>query len=188
MYGTHFGLQELPFTITPDTSFFFAHSSRDAGEPAAAEQSGNGAAQAAAGGALRPAGTQYAPRQSLDPPAQAAREFFLPVVAAEPERGRVLYFAPAGGGGLPRAAAVSAQGGQADLPRQQRHTAAGQYPFAQIAHGGFRRGRARAGRAARTHGGDGHRVHARRTVGEGENTKIPDSVGAGGGYPSHPSH
>jgi len=27
MYGTHFGLQELPFTITPDTSFFFAHSS-----------------------------------------------------------------------------------------------------------------------------------------------------------------
>lgn len=27
MYGTHFGLKELPFTITPDTSFFFAHSS-----------------------------------------------------------------------------------------------------------------------------------------------------------------
>jgi MSHA biogenesis protein MshM len=27
MYGTHFGLQEPPFTITPDTSFFFAHSS-----------------------------------------------------------------------------------------------------------------------------------------------------------------
>lgn len=27
MYGTYFGLQELPFTITPDTSFFFAHSS-----------------------------------------------------------------------------------------------------------------------------------------------------------------
>ena len=27
MYKTHFGLQELPFTITPDTSFFFAHSS-----------------------------------------------------------------------------------------------------------------------------------------------------------------
>ncbi|MHB8743028.1 MAG: ExeA family protein [Sulfuricaulis sp.] len=27
MYGTHFGLQELPFTITPDTSFFFAHAS-----------------------------------------------------------------------------------------------------------------------------------------------------------------
>jgi MSHA biogenesis protein MshM len=27
MYATHFGLQELPFTITPDTSFFFAHSS-----------------------------------------------------------------------------------------------------------------------------------------------------------------
>ena len=27
MYGTHFGLLELPFTITPDTSFFFAHSS-----------------------------------------------------------------------------------------------------------------------------------------------------------------
>lgn len=27
MYGSHFGLKELPFTITPDTSFFFAHSS-----------------------------------------------------------------------------------------------------------------------------------------------------------------
>ena len=27
MYQTHFGLQELPFTITPDTSFFFAHTS-----------------------------------------------------------------------------------------------------------------------------------------------------------------
>jgi MSHA biogenesis protein MshM len=27
MYGAHFGLQELPFTITPDTSFFFAHAS-----------------------------------------------------------------------------------------------------------------------------------------------------------------
>lgn len=27
MYGTHFGLRELPFTITPDTSFFFAHAS-----------------------------------------------------------------------------------------------------------------------------------------------------------------
>ncbi|MEX2163347.1 MAG: AAA family ATPase [Sulfuricaulis sp.] len=27
MYGTHFGLREPPFTITPDTSFFFAHSS-----------------------------------------------------------------------------------------------------------------------------------------------------------------
>ena len=27
MYRTHFGLQELPFTITPDTSFFFAHAS-----------------------------------------------------------------------------------------------------------------------------------------------------------------
>lgn len=27
MYATHFGLQELPFTITPDTSFFFAHAS-----------------------------------------------------------------------------------------------------------------------------------------------------------------
>jgi MSHA biogenesis protein MshM len=27
MYQDHFGLRELPFTITPDTSFFFAHSS-----------------------------------------------------------------------------------------------------------------------------------------------------------------
>lgn len=27
MYREHFGLRELPFTITPDTSFFFAHSS-----------------------------------------------------------------------------------------------------------------------------------------------------------------
>lgn len=27
MYRTHFGLQELPFTITPDTSFFFAQAS-----------------------------------------------------------------------------------------------------------------------------------------------------------------
>ena len=27
MYRAHFGLKELPFTITPDTSFFFAHSS-----------------------------------------------------------------------------------------------------------------------------------------------------------------
>lgn len=27
MYQQHFGLHELPFTITPDTSFFFAHSS-----------------------------------------------------------------------------------------------------------------------------------------------------------------
>ncbi len=27
MYTTHFGLAELPFTITPDTSFFFPHSS-----------------------------------------------------------------------------------------------------------------------------------------------------------------
>lgn len=27
MYGKHFGLQEPPFTITPDTSFFFAHAS-----------------------------------------------------------------------------------------------------------------------------------------------------------------
>jgi MSHA biogenesis protein MshM len=27
MYQEHFGLRELPFTITPDTSFFFAHSS-----------------------------------------------------------------------------------------------------------------------------------------------------------------
>ncbi len=27
MYRAHFGFQELPFTITPDTSFFFAHSS-----------------------------------------------------------------------------------------------------------------------------------------------------------------
>ena len=27
MYASHFGLKELPFTITPDTSFFFAHSS-----------------------------------------------------------------------------------------------------------------------------------------------------------------
>lgn len=27
MYKEHFGLRELPFTITPDTSFFFAHSS-----------------------------------------------------------------------------------------------------------------------------------------------------------------
>ncbi|OGI43887.1 MAG: AAA family ATPase [Candidatus Muproteobacteria bacterium RIFCSPHIGHO2_01_FULL_65_16] len=27
MYRAHFGMQELPFTITPDTSFFFAHSS-----------------------------------------------------------------------------------------------------------------------------------------------------------------
>ncbi len=27
MYREHFGLKELPFTITPDTSFFFAHSS-----------------------------------------------------------------------------------------------------------------------------------------------------------------
>mgnify|MGYP001560455745 CR=1 FL=1 len=27
MYKAHFGLKELPFTITPDTSFFFAHSS-----------------------------------------------------------------------------------------------------------------------------------------------------------------
>ncbi|MHB8535920.1 MAG: ExeA family protein [Sulfuricaulis sp.] len=27
MYGTHFGMQEPPFTITPDTSFFFAHTS-----------------------------------------------------------------------------------------------------------------------------------------------------------------
>ncbi len=27
MYTTHFGLAELPFTITPDTSFFFSHSS-----------------------------------------------------------------------------------------------------------------------------------------------------------------
>jgi MSHA biogenesis protein MshM len=27
MYLAHFGLRELPFTITPDTSFFFAHSS-----------------------------------------------------------------------------------------------------------------------------------------------------------------
>ena len=27
MYSTHFGLRELPFTITPDTSFFFGHAS-----------------------------------------------------------------------------------------------------------------------------------------------------------------
>jgi MSHA biogenesis protein MshM len=27
MYHTHFGLKELPFTITPDTSFFIAHAS-----------------------------------------------------------------------------------------------------------------------------------------------------------------
>lgn len=27
MYNAHFGLNELPFTITPDTSFFFPHSS-----------------------------------------------------------------------------------------------------------------------------------------------------------------
>jgi len=27
MYNDHFGLRELPFTITPDTSFFFAHAS-----------------------------------------------------------------------------------------------------------------------------------------------------------------
>src|SRR5688500_4602363 len=27
MYQTHFGLHELPFTITPDTSFFFSQSS-----------------------------------------------------------------------------------------------------------------------------------------------------------------
>jgi len=27
MYNEHFGLRELPFTITPDTSFFFAHAS-----------------------------------------------------------------------------------------------------------------------------------------------------------------
>jgi MSHA biogenesis protein MshM len=27
MYRAHFGLKELPFTITPDTSFFFAHAS-----------------------------------------------------------------------------------------------------------------------------------------------------------------
>jgi MSHA biogenesis protein MshM len=27
MYAAHFGLSELPFSITPDTSFFFAHSS-----------------------------------------------------------------------------------------------------------------------------------------------------------------
>ena len=27
MYGAHFGLRELPFSITPDTSFFFAHAS-----------------------------------------------------------------------------------------------------------------------------------------------------------------
>src|ERR1043165_6588656 len=27
MYGTHFGLSELPFSITPDTSFFFPDSS-----------------------------------------------------------------------------------------------------------------------------------------------------------------
>ncbi|MDH3672476.1 MAG: AAA family ATPase [Gammaproteobacteria bacterium] len=27
MYQTHFGLRELPFTITPDTSFFFGHAS-----------------------------------------------------------------------------------------------------------------------------------------------------------------
>jgi MSHA biogenesis protein MshM len=27
MYAAHFGLKELPFSITPDTSFFFAHSS-----------------------------------------------------------------------------------------------------------------------------------------------------------------
>lgn len=27
MYRAHFGLNELPFTITPDTSFFFAHAS-----------------------------------------------------------------------------------------------------------------------------------------------------------------
>lgn len=27
MYKAHYGLQELPFTLTPDTSFFFAHAS-----------------------------------------------------------------------------------------------------------------------------------------------------------------
>nr|NIO43184.1 AAA family ATPase [Burkholderiales bacterium] len=27
MYTAHFGLRELPFTITPDTSFYFAYGS-----------------------------------------------------------------------------------------------------------------------------------------------------------------
>jgi MSHA biogenesis protein MshM len=30
MYREHFGLQELPFTITPDTGFFFSHASHQA--------------------------------------------------------------------------------------------------------------------------------------------------------------